>query len=293
MKRGRRPVQGAFRGTTNTDARRHTAGDIVTRAVADPAVDDLDGSVVPAGFETLSQVVREAHEAHQAAFADDGVVPPRSPCELFRTRGAKIRQLLVRARERDEFVGTQSGGVGNQRRESDAGSLGGGHHADLRRGVGPPAPALRPVRADNGEALALGKAVGDVVRHDLQRMAVQVEGLLAEVIDAGAQVVDGGVGMEVAELPAFGGNAAGDLVQAFAVVGHGAHGRGSGRIAAQCTAVDDPGDDAIGLALGWLGGPETGHRGHRLPWRRNQRATADCWTMTRRSSSQRRSSAVV
>ena len=87
-------------------------------------------------------------------------------------------------------------------------------------------------------------------QHSLQCLAVQVEGLLAEVVDTGAQVVDGGVGIEVAEFLAPGADTAGHLEQAVVVVGYGAHRPGAGRIAAQGAANDDSGDDAVGLALG-------------------------------------------
>ena len=68
-----------------------------------------------------------------------------------------------------------------------------------------------------------------------------------------------GVGIEVAQFPSVGGDAARDLEQAVAVVGDGADGRRSGGVATQCAVVDEPGDHARGLALGRLGGTEPRH----------------------------------
>ena len=47
-------------------------------------------------------------------------------------------------------------------------------------------------------------SAGEVDPHGLQRLAVHVEGLLAEVVDAGAEVLQGGGRIEVTELEPLG-----------------------------------------------------------------------------------------
>ena len=59
--------------------------------------------------------------------------------------------------------------------------------------------------------------------HGLQRLAVHVERLLAEIGGAAAEVFDRSLGREVAQFASFRGDAPGDLEQAVAVVGDGAH----------------------------------------------------------------------
>ena len=58
---------------------------------------------------------------------------------------------------------------------------GGGHHADLLRGVGPPALSLRLQGADDDELLAIKELAGDVDQESLVRLAVHVERFLAEI----------------------------------------------------------------------------------------------------------------
>ena len=226
----------------------------------DAAVGDAQRLVASAVLETVGKQVREPDQADEAALADHRVVASRSAVELLRTRGASVGRLFFGTGERQQLVRPQSGGLGDQRRKAVAGVLGGCHHADLFRPVGPTARAARLRRADHGEAFAFGEAPGDVDQHRLQRLAVHVERLLAEIVDARAEVLDGGVCVEVAEFAAFGGDAARDLEQAVAVVGDRPHRRRSRGVAAQGAVLDEPGDHAGGLSLGRLGGSEPGHR---------------------------------
>ena len=131
--------------------------------------------------------------------------------------------------------------------------------------VGARRPAEGPLRGAaetdaRRHAAGDGRPAGDVDQHRLQRLAVHVERLLAEIVDARAEVLDGCVGIEVAEFAAFGGDAARDLEQAVAIVGDRPHRGRSCGVAAQGAVLDEPGDHAGGLSLGKLRGSEPGHR---------------------------------
>ena len=85
------PAERALRGARETDAPWRAAGDVVSRQVVDAAVRDPHGFVEPARFKALGKVIREAHDADQAALADDGAVASRPARELAVARGSAVR----------------------------------------------------------------------------------------------------------------------------------------------------------------------------------------------------------
>ena len=58
--------------------------DVVARPIVDSAVGDADRIVEAAILEALGEVVGDAHDAGQAALADDRVVGPRPVMEISR-----------------------------------------------------------------------------------------------------------------------------------------------------------------------------------------------------------------
>ena len=84
----------------------------------------------------------------------------------------------------------------------------------------------------------------------LERLPVPVEGLLAEIGGAGAEVGVRSCRGEVEQFEAVPGEMAGDLGQALADVAHGADGSGRVGIAAQDAEVDQTTDYGPGLILG-------------------------------------------
>ena len=197
----------------------------------------------------LGQVVGDSDQADEAALADHRVVLPGPAGEFLRARRAAVGRLFGGSREREEFMRPQSGGVDDQRRESVARVLGGGHHADLLRGVRPSALPPGFERTHHRQALVLRQPPGHMDQHGLERLPVHVEGLLAEIAGAASEVVDGGLGGEVAQFEGVAGDPPCDLEQTVAVVGDGAHGCGPVRIAAGAE-VDQTADHGFGLALG-------------------------------------------
>ena len=89
------------------------------------------------------------------------------------------------------------------------------------------------------------------------------------------------------------GDPSGDLDQAVAVVGDGAHRCRSFRIAAQCAEVDQTADHSFRLAIRGSGIAKLRQDGQPTPLRRSQRPTVEWQTRTRCPRSQRRSSSVV
>ena len=122
---------------------------------------------------------------------------------------------------------------------------------------------------------------------------MHVEGLLTEIAGAAREVTEGGLGGKVAQFEAVDGDPSRDLKQAVAVVGDRVHGGGPVRVAAQRADVDEAADHGLGLPQGECPAVLRHSGQPSVSWRRSQRATVEWWTRTRRSWSQRCSSAVV
>ena len=132
------------------------------------------GSPERRSSKVAGEVVGDVHDADQAALTGHRVVTPRPAGRVFGTRGATVRRPLT--------------GVGDEGGEPVARVLGGGHHADLLQGVGPPALSLRLQGADDGEPVAIRELAGDVDKESLVRLAVHVERFLAEIGGAAPEV---------------------------------------------------------------------------------------------------------
>ena len=233
-----RPAQGALGGGAEGIGPALTAGQVVVLLVVDAAVGEALGFGEAALFEGLGEIRREPDFADEAAFADDGVGHAVTSGPFAGEGRAEVGRAFSERLQGEQFVGAQTGVVGDVGGQGMAGGLGLGDELDLGRGVGAPGERWGWSGFDHREPFTRGELAGEVVHHGLDRLPFHVQGFLLDRWAALFEVLDGlggGEGAEAAQALVAG--VFGDAGQGLFVVTHGAD-RGED---AALQALHDPG----------------------------------------------------
>ena len=219
------PAQGALGGGAEGVGPALSAREVVVLLVVDAAVGEALGFGETTLFEGLGEIRREPDFADQAAFADDGVGHAVTSGPFAGEGRAEVGRAFSERLQGEQFVGAQTGVIGDVGGQGVTGSLGLGDELDLDRGIGTPGQGRGWGGFDHRQPFARGELAGDVVHHGLEGLAFHVQGFLLDRLAALFEVVDGlgrGEGTEAAQALVAG--VFGDAGQGLFVVAHRAHG---------------------------------------------------------------------
>jgi len=139
----------------------------------------------------LGEIRRESDFADQAAFADDGVGHAVTSGPFAGEGRAEVGGAFGQRLQGEQFVGAQTGVVGDVGGQGVAGGLGLGDELDLGRGVGAPGERWGRGGFDHREPFAGGELAGEVVHHGLDRLPFHVQGFLLDRLATLFEVLDG------------------------------------------------------------------------------------------------------
>ena len=186
-----RPAQRTLGGGAEGVGPALSARQVVVLLVVDTPVGKALGFGETALFEGLGEIRRESDFADQAAFADDGVGHAVTSGPFAGEGRAEVGGAFGQRLQGEQFVGAQTGVVGDVGGQGVAGGLGLGDELDLGRGVGAPGERWGRGGFDHREPFAGGQLTGEVVHHGLDRLPFHVQGFLLDRWAALFEVLNG------------------------------------------------------------------------------------------------------